>query len=431
MTDSLPHRPRPPKSSVPRPSNTVGVGQLTLVEHALCPLDPKISLVENLVHDAEFPFTNRESRRCHGKARVICPAGLSATDEFYLWGLLAITLSQPELCPHLRATPHYCLRRLHVIDQHARRGGRQYRQFMHAIERLSLVRYRNDSFYDPVRREHRRVAFGFLSYSLPLDPGSSRAWRFGWDPVFFDLVKGVGGHFRFDLGIYRHLDPASRRLFLFVSKFFHRRSTARLDVRMLGVQVLGFAPTLATRNLKAKIGHSVNRLVQLGVLSESSFEKTGRGRYTITLHRGSYFEGRSSRATRRHLIKDSPIADLLRAIGFDELAIRRLIREYPEHLLHEWADVTLAAVEQRGKSFFKRSPHAFFVDNVRNAAAGRRTPPDWWYRLRKSEEIAKSRVDRRDGSSLPTSASDVLKAGSGDNGTSMAHVIRSFLERQN
>ncbi|MGD0896628.1 MAG: hypothetical protein ABR915_02250 [Thermoguttaceae bacterium] len=41
----------------------------------------------------------------------------------------------------------------------------------------------HDHFYDPIRGEHRDVGFGFFSYSLPLDPRSSRAWRFAWAPV--------------------------------------------------------------------------------------------------------------------------------------------------------------------------------------------------------------------------------------------------------
>ena len=65
----------------------------------------------------------------------------------------------PSLTVNSARAPHYCLRRLGVIDQFARRGGRQYSQFMQAIERLSLVRYRNDKFYDPLRGEHRRVSF--------------------------------------------------------------------------------------------------------------------------------------------------------------------------------------------------------------------------------------------------------------------------------
>jgi hypothetical protein len=103
-------------NSAPPPA--LGIGQLTLVEHALCPLNPRVSLVE-----------------------------------------LALTLSEPEPEIEFCATPHFCLRKLGVIDQFAKRGGRQYRQFTQAIERLSLVRYRNDKFYDPLRGEHRRVSF--------------------------------------------------------------------------------------------------------------------------------------------------------------------------------------------------------------------------------------------------------------------------------
>jgi len=94
------------------------------------------------------------------------PSGLSSpfrelirrgSDFNWVEALLALTFSQPEENGELHATPHYCLRSLGLIDQHSRRGGRQYQQFADAIERLSLVRYRNDAFYDPVRTEHRRV----------------------------------------------------------------------------------------------------------------------------------------------------------------------------------------------------------------------------------------------------------------------------------
>src|ERR1051325_9790229 len=161
-----------------------GMGQLSLVEHSLCPLDTGASLVANLVHQSYYFFTDKNKHLRKATARIVSPSGLSATDEFYLWGLLALTFAQPEPGASLDASPHYCLRQLGVIDQHASRGGEQYRQFEKAIERLSQVTYLNDRFYDPVRKEHRKVGFGFLSYSLPIDPESSRAWRIAGDPIF-------------------------------------------------------------------------------------------------------------------------------------------------------------------------------------------------------------------------------------------------------
>ena len=71
------------------------------------------------------------------------------------------------------------------------------------------------------------------------------------DPIFFDLVRAAGGSFRFDLATYRELDPASRRLFLLLSKILSRRQTSpRFELRHLAVNVLGFASTIATRDLK-------------------------------------------------------------------------------------------------------------------------------------------------------------------------------------
>ena len=367
-----------------------GLGQLSLVEHALCPLDTNASLKENVVFAADYFFTDKNHHQQKAHASVVCPFGLSAGDEFFLWGLLALTFAQPESESELHATPHYCLRQLGLIDMNSRRGGRQYDQFRHAIERLSTVTYRNDRFYDPVRAEHRRVNFGFLSYSLPLDPESSRAWRLAWDPLFFEFVAACGGHFRFDLEIYRELDSASRRLFMFVSKVFARRETTpRLNIRHLGEHVIGFSPTLDTRNMKIKIARAIRRLSEAGVVEPSSglFQKHGAGDYSVTLIRGPYFARRHGQAINA-AVRESAVFGPLLALGLDESTAERLIRQYPPRLLREWSDITLAAKERFGASFFTRSPQAYFVDNLKSAAVGTRTPPDWWHDIRKAEHAA-------------------------------------------
>lgn len=365
------------------------MGQLTLVEHSLCPLDPAASLVENLVHDSAFFYMDGNRHYRQARAKIISPSGLSASDEFYLWGLLALTFAQPQADANLFATPHYCLRQLGVIDQHARRGGHQYQQFAKAIERLSQVTYLNDRFYDPVRAEHRKVSFGFLSYSLPLDPESSRAWRIAWDPIFFDLVSAAGGSFHFDLATYRELDPASRRLFLLLSKILSRRQTSpKFELRHLAVNVLGFASSIATRDLKVKLWRCVDRLAELQIVKpldkKSLFSTTKRGEYVMVLERGDYFTKRRTADT-RPTVPETAIHDLLRNLGFDDQGICRLLRRFPMPVLREWTDITQTAKERFGASFFKKSPQAFLVDNLKNAAKGNRTPPDWWHEVRRAE----------------------------------------------
>ncbi len=362
-----------------------GIGQLSLVEHSLCPLDARRGLVDNLVHDARYQFTDARRRRRTARARVFCPLGLSANDELYLWGLLALTFAQRDHGGELLATPHWCLRRLELIDQHARRGGRQYTQFATALRRLSAVTYLNDSFYDPVRCEHRRVSFGFLSYSLPVDPDSGRAWRIGWDPVFLNLVEPVAGQFRFDLRIYRELDPASRRLFLFASKVFPRRSELPpMELRHLAVDVLGFAPTLETRDLKAKLRRCLARLTDLAVISESEIVKVAVGNYRVRVARGTYFD-RQRTGTCKPTFEESPLWESLLGLGFEPNAAARLLKRYPHRLLGEWIDITQAARERFGTGFFRKSPMAYLVDSVSKAARGTRTPPDWWRELARQE----------------------------------------------
>lgn len=343
-----------------------------------------------------YRYTDVNHNRQTATARVVCPLGLSANDEFYLWGLLALTLQHSRDEGELRATPHFCLRQLGLIDERGRRGGRQYVQFMDVIERLSTIRYQNDGFFDPIRSEHRRVSFGFFSYSLPVDPESNRAWRLVWDPVFFELLRPHGGQLPFDLTIYGELDSASRRLFLLISKMFHRRMTeARFDLHRLAINVLGFSDTLSTRDLKLKTARCIDRLIGLRVVRPDDgvepIVRISKGRYAVTLHRGSHFTKRRP-AIIPARISESPLVDPLKSIGFDERAIARIIDQYPAQLVEKWADVTLAAKERRGH--IKKSPQAFFVDNIRNAANGTRTPPDWWHNERKREDLRRATVVR-------------------------------------
>ncbi len=53
---------------------------------------------------------------------------------------------------------------------------------------------------------------------------------------------------------------------------------------------------------------------------------------------------------------ESPMVEPLRAIGVDKRAIPGILHKYPVRLLQEWVDITLAAEERFGRTFFKRSP---------------------------------------------------------------------------
>jgi hypothetical protein len=396
MPDSIsstesPDRPATSTSKAHKSRSGAGRAQLSLVEHALCPLDPASSLREHLVHETTYGYTDRNGHLKLAQVHVLCPSGLSATDEFVLWGLLAITFSQPEASPEFHATPHFCLRRLGLIDRKESKGGKDYQLFRESIKRLARVIYENTAFYDPIRGEHRDVAFGFLKYSLPIEDGSSREWRFVWDQQFFELCQATGGGLWFDLETYRRLDCASRRLFILLQKIFHRSAVSpAFDVRRLCVDGLGFAPTIDMRNLKIKLRRCLERLAEQNIVcdpdasTEPLFRKQGVSRYSVTLTRGPYFEGERCAPTPLSA-DDSPLVDPLRSIGFDDASIRRILRDYRAHVIREWADITLAAREHHGESFFKKSPAAYFMDNLQHAAAGQRTPPDWWRDMRREE----------------------------------------------
>ena len=229
-------------------AKTNGVGQLSLVEHALCPLNSRASLARNQVFKTGYFYSNKKRQRKRANVEVFCPIGLSPVDEFNLWGMLALTLANKDSDGSLIATRYYILSQLGLINSGSRRGGRQYTDLTASLERLSAVTYRSDGFYDPVRAEHRKASFGFLSFTAPHDEKSDRPWRIHWDPVFFEFVKPIGGSLRFNFELYSQLDPASRRLFLFLSKMFSRRTTTpRLELRHLATEILGYCPHLSKR----------------------------------------------------------------------------------------------------------------------------------------------------------------------------------------
>lgn len=380
-----------------------GLAQLSLVEHALCPLDANFSIRGSYLYESHYGYTDTAGKRQRANVRITYPNGLSANDELYLWGLIGLTFAQTQPTPQFYATPHYCLRQLGLIDQHGHRGGKDYKSFRTALRRLAAVTYFNTGFYDPIRGEHRDRSFGFLKYDLPLNADSSRAWRLVWDPLFFEFCQATGGRLFFDLVTYRRLDCATRRLFLFTHKIFWRSSVSPLlDVRYLTQHVMGFAEGISVRNLKMKLTRCIQKLLDLGLLAmpaeaarpQDLYRKKAKGSYAVQLHRGPQF-GRSVAASSPASVIDSPHYDQLSAIGFDDPSIRRILTAYLSPLIAEWADITLAAKERRGEKFFSVSPQAYFMDNIKAAAAGRRTPPDWWRDLRVQEARARREAEGR------------------------------------
>ena len=153
------------------------------------------------------------------------------------------------------------------------------------------------------------------------------------------------------------------------------------------MNVLGFSPTLAMRNLKVKLWRCVERMIDLQVIKptskSSAFSKAGPGEYSIVFQQGDYFK-RRNKILPPVPTGETAIHDVLRSLGFDDRGICRLIREFSPALLRVWTDVSLAAKERNGGAFIKKSPQAFLVDNLKNAAKGMH-PPDWYHEQRRAE----------------------------------------------
>jgi hypothetical protein len=393
----------PAKENLRTSANATGRAQLSMLEHALCPLDLRTSLNKGLILETSYAFTDTNRNRKKAKVKIGCVDGLSPLDELFLWGLLGLALAQPEPSPDFYATPYWVLCQLGKITP-AKKGSEAFRLMRESVGRLSGVRYQNSAFYDPIRSEHRQVSFGLLNYSLPMQGDSARAWRFAWDPIFWELVSANRSSLRFDMALYYPLSAAARRMYLFLKKQFWRNEfTGGLNLRETAVNVLGFSESLATKTLRSKLERIVNELmdsdiVQLGE-SQSTikdcFVKRGVGEYQLRLHRGPAFDRATPMGASRP--EDSPLYDPLKAIGFNKSAIARLINQHSAKLLSQWADITLAAQE---RGLIDQSPQAYFTYYVQRKA----TPHDWWLDLKKEErqreydqQRAKSALRMQDG----------------------------------
>ena len=373
---------------------TAGRAQLSLVEHALCPLDLRVSLRRGHVFETSYSYTDKHRNRKKAHVRVGCVNGLSPIDERFLWGILGLALAQPDPSPEFYATPYWVLRQLGKITS-TKKGSEAFRLFRESIQRLAGVRYHNSAFYDPIRSEHREVSFGLLNYSLPLDNDSSRAWRFAWDPIFWDLISANRSSLQFDMEIYGHLSPAARRMYLLLKKVFWRTEvTGKMNLRETAVNVLGFSRSLETKNLRSKMERVVKELISVDLVqhgkSESNvkdlFTKIGVGEYQFRLNRGPAFDRANSITAKRP--QDSPLFDPLTSMGFEPDAISRWLARFSHKLLSQWADITLAAME---RGLVDKSPQAYFTYYVKRNA----TPHDWWLELKKVEQQKEAEQNRR------------------------------------
>jgi hypothetical protein len=158
------------------------------------------------------------------------------------------------------------------------------------------------------------------------------------------------------------------------------------------VNVLGFSETIALRNLKQKVKRAALRLGAQNIIQISQNVDTRQlfvdredGGASLRLRRGPAFR-KASRQLDVDAVRSLPIFEPLSAIGLDDKAIGWVAKNFRHQLIQQWADITLAAKERHGLTFFRKSPQAYFMNNLREAAENGRTPPDWWWACKREEE---------------------------------------------
>jgi len=363
-----------------------GIAQLSLLETALWPLDS--ASIDGPLYTTHYRFSAPDGNRETADVTIRAPLGLRQNDEFFLHGLLALTLDRRDADHVLLATPYWCLTRLGLPT-----GGSQYALFRQAIERLATVSYHNTHFYNPLTQTHERATFGFLSTFLPPDLNSPRSWRIEWQPFFFEMCRVTGGRLLFDLDLFRKLNPAERRLFLKLKDRFWRSDRVFMDVDDLTINGLGFSASRPLYKRKYDLTQCLSTLLDLGIVSlgrgqtdaKDLFFKRGVGRYTVVFYKGPYFQtsAQSSPTVRRSELKHDPLYEPLSQIGFDEQSIRRIFGDHARANIQRAVRIAEIAMHDSPKGFpgFKVSPAAFCYDLIKH----NRMPPDWAYEYEKQQ----------------------------------------------
>ena len=370
-----------------RPNNTrkkrqAARTQLTLVEHALCPLIPPDG---PFTHRAEYYyFKNRNRKRA--QATIVCPEGLKPEDEYYLNSLLGLIFAASEPNLNFYASASYLLNALGIQKV----GGKSVRLLRDSIHRLGKVRYENSGFYDPVRKEHRDIGFGFLSYDLPKANESARPWHIAIDPIYFKFCQSNGGFLSFNRELYRRLRPASRRLYLLTNKLLYRNQTSGyFDVEHLCVNQLGFAVGMRPADYNKKLMKCVSDLAAESILGlpgslSELCVKVSKGKYRVRFTRGPGFR---NQAAPENDNADSSVIGLLQSIkGLNAGCIGRIAKECHRDQVYQWVDATIMAREKYGSTYFKKNEAAFFYEGVTST----RRPPDWYFQARRQAEQQES-----------------------------------------
>ena len=173
--------------------------------------------------------------------------------------------------------------------------------------------------------------------------------------------------------------------------FYRRRQSPWFGLRELAIDVLGFSDKLSAGKLKRKVERAAGVLREAGVVAgEPRFERQANN-LRVRFTRGP----RLANPPPAPVALGSPLLDPLLRIGLDAADAGRLVRRFKAEHVRLWADVTLTAIETRGPDFFRRSPAAYLVDNLKAAARGERTPPDWFLVTRKIEEQGRARQASR------------------------------------
>lgn len=167
-----------------------------------------------------------------------------------------------------------------------------------------------------------------------------------------------------------------------------------LNVDDLTIDGLGFSADRPLKKRKFDLTACIRELLAHGNIElgpghtdpKHLFLKRGKGRYVVQFFEGPYFRQPLARpaGSPKSRLADDPLYEPLRAIGVDELGIRRLFKQHARGVIQRWVRITDAAMHDQPRGFpgFKTSPAAFLVDAIQS----NRMPPDWMYAHEKERQ---------------------------------------------
>jgi len=295
----------------------------------------------------------------------------TAADDEVILGLVQVSQAAGFACRRVRFSRYQLIRLLGWRDE-----GRSYRRLEQSLKRwLGVTLYYENAWRDNTAKRwvdaHFHVLDDLVLYRRPkqqvktgVENGDFAQSSFAWNEIVFRSFQ-AGFVKKLDLDFYRGLKrAAAKRMYRFLDKKFHFRSTLEFDLRAFACERVGLSRRYDVAQLKRRLNPAIAELEQAGFLAplpaNERFHRLRRGHWEIVLVRA-----RNERHERRPARRLTELELQLVDRGVTPSTAAQLVGQYDAERI-QGKVVVFDALRQRRDRLISRNPAGFLVQSIRD-----------------------------------------------------------------